>query len=74
MKHAALITALFPAIPEKRRQEAEERLCEYLSFVRALAERLIPDAPTTQPLTASGTISTLENGRTFTSEYNDTAV
>ena len=72
MNHAALIAALFPTVPEKRRQEAEERLREYLSFVTALAERLVPDVPAAPPLTAGGTTHTLEGGRTFTSTSQDT--
>ena len=72
MQHAALIAALFPSIPEKRQQEAEERLREYLSFVTTLAERLVPAGPLASPLTGDHATRTLEDGRTLISQSNDT--
>jgi hypothetical protein len=71
MNHAALIAALFPTVPEHRRQEAEERLREYLSFATALAERLVPDEPL-PPLTDEAPTRTVDSGRTFTSNHNHT--
>ena len=74
MNHTALIAALFPTIPEKRRQEAEERFREYLSFVTALAERLVPAEPLASPLTSDCATRTLDSGRTFTNQHRDTDI
>lgn len=72
MKHAALIAALFPTIPEKRLPEAEERFRQYLAFIVRLVDERSFAVPTKPPLTADTSASTLDTGRTFTSHHNDT--
>jgi hypothetical protein len=72
MQHAALIAALFPTISEKRRQEAEERLRDYLSFIVRLVDEQFFAVPSGSPLTADASASTLDTGRTFTSEHKHT--
>lgn len=69
------IKDLFPDLPFEKEKEAEENLRHYLAFIVRLYDRIASE-PKEQKrlkaLTEEHRLRTMEIGRTFTSNHNDT--
>lgn len=70
------IKDLFPALKPEEEKEAEENLRRYLAFIVRIYDRIVADPKEHEQLkalTAEHRLRTMDAGRTFTSNHNDTS-